>query len=77
MHDAVPLPGVENGVEMKVTVSVDPQAGEIEVDLRDNLDCLPCGLNLTESTSRHLGADRRLQQHRRVVPRNAGSFGAR
>ena len=34
------------------TVAVDPEAAPIEVDLRDNLDCQPCGLNLTEATAR-------------------------
>ena len=29
-----------------------PGEARIEVDLRDNLDCLPCGLNLTEATAR-------------------------
>ena len=29
-----------------------PSEAMIEVDLRDNLDCQPCGLNLTEATAR-------------------------
>ena len=29
-----------------------PRDGTIDVDLRDNVDCLPSGLNLTESTAR-------------------------
>ncbi len=71
-HD--PIPGMPQGVPIKVAIDVDPQAGTIEVDLRDNIDCQPCGLNLTESTARTaammgifsgLGAD---------VPPNAGSF---
>ena len=52
----------------------DGDEGRIEVDLRDNVDCLPNGLNLTEATARtaamigvfnSIGAD---------VPPNAGSF---
>lgn len=71
-HD--PFPGVPDGIPVKVDVLVDPEAGLIEVDLRDNPDCQPCGLNLTEATSRtaalvgvfnSIGAD---------VPPNAGSF---
>jgi N-methylhydantoinase B len=73
VHDAVPLPGVENGVEMKVTVSVDPQAGEIEVDLRDNPDCLPCGLNLTESTSATSSLIGVFNSIGESIPRNTGS----
>ncbi len=48
-HD--PFPGVPAGIPVNVTVDVDARNGEITVDLRDNLDCQPCGLNLTESTS--------------------------
>ena len=38
-------------------VSVDPEAGEVSVDLRDNPDCLPSGANLTEATSRAAAID--------------------
>jgi N-methylhydantoinase B len=73
IHDAVPLRGVENGVPLEVTVSVDPQAAEIEIDLRNNPDCLPCGLNLTESTaatSSLIGVFNSIEDR---VPRNTGS----
>ena len=48
-HD--PFPGVPDGIPVKVDVEVDTQAATIVVDLTDNPDCQPCGLNLTESTS--------------------------
>jgi N-methylhydantoinase B len=48
-HD--PFPGVPDGIPVKVDVEVDTQAAIIVVDLTDNPDCQPCGLNLTESTS--------------------------
>jgi len=73
IHDAVPLRGVENGVPLEVTVSVDPEAAEIEIDLRNNPDCLPCGLNLTESTavtSSLIGVFNSIEDR---VPRNTGS----
>ena len=69
----MPLRGVENGVPLEVTVSVDPEAAEIEIDLRNNPDCLPCGLNLTESTavtSSLIGVFNSIDDR---VPRNAGS----
>ena len=44
-HD--PTPAVPDGIPIKVTVMIDPQ-GRIEVDLRDNPDCLDCGLNQSE-----------------------------
>ena len=42
---------VPDGVPLKVTVEI-PRRARIEVDLRDNPDCLPFGLNLTEATAR-------------------------
>ena len=47
-HD--PVPGVANdGVPVKVSVSIDPEAGRITIDARDNGDCVPGGLNLSEA----------------------------
>jgi N-methylhydantoinase B len=73
IHDAVPLRGVEEGVRLQATVSVDPEAGEIEIDLRENPDCLPCGLNLTESTSNTSALIGVFNSIDHTVPRNAGS----
>jgi N-methylhydantoinase B len=73
IHDAVPLRGVENGVPLEATVAVDPESAEIEIDLRNNPDCLPCGLNLTESTavtSALIGVFNSIAE---PVPRNTGS----
>lgn len=47
-HD--PVPGVED-LPVNVTVEVDPEKAMIEVDLRDNMDCQPFGLNLSEACS--------------------------
>lgn len=73
IHDAVPLPGVEEGVQLEVSVSVDPTVGEIEIDLRNNPDCLPCGLNLTESTSHTSALIGVFNSIDHTIPRNAGS----
>jgi N-methylhydantoinase B len=73
IHDAVPLPGVEEGVRLQATVTVDPAAAEIEIDLRENPDCLPCGLNLTESTSNTSALIGVFNSIDHTVPRNAGS----
>jgi len=50
VHDA--FPGVPEGITIKVKVEVKSEEAEIEVDLRENPDCQPCGLNLTEATAR-------------------------
>lgn len=72
-HD--PIPGTPpEGITINAKVKSKPAEGRLEVDLRDNMDALPCGLNLSEACARSavliavfngLGGD---------IPRNAGSF---
>jgi N-methylhydantoinase B len=71
-HD--PVPGMPDGVPVRVQITVDPNAATIEVDLRDNLDCQPCGLNLTEATARTAAMMGVFTGLGTVVPPNAGSF---
>ena len=71
-HD--PVPGMPDGVPVKVVVSVDPDEALIDVDLRDNVDCQPCGLNLTEATARTAAMMGVFTGLGEVVPPNAGSF---
>jgi N-methylhydantoinase B len=71
-HD--PLPGLPDGVPVDVTVGIDAGAGRIEVDLRNNVDCVPAGINLSESCAMAgavIGVFNCLPAD---VPRNAGSF---
>jgi N-methylhydantoinase B len=71
-HD--PFPGVPDGVVVRVRVEVRPDAGTIEIDLRDNPDCLPCGLNLTEATARTAAMIAVFNSLPVEVPHNGGSF---
>ena len=73
-HDPVDAPGAEDGVPVKVTVDVDPDVAQIVVDLRDNPDCLPCGINLTESTACTAAMIGVFNSLPLAVPQNAGSF---
>ena len=53
-HD--PIPGTPaDGIRVVATVESKPKEGRIIVDLRDNIDALPCGLNLTEACCAHGG----------------------
>ncbi|MDH3771287.1 MAG: hydantoinase B/oxoprolinase family protein, partial [Nitrospirota bacterium] len=72
-HD--PFPGVPDGIPLKITVEVKGDDGEIVVDLRDNPDCQPCGLNLSEAcalSTAMIGVYNGIVDH--TVPPNAGSF---
>ena len=72
MHD--PIPGVADaGIPITAEVSVDPDAGRISVDLRDNPDCVPGGVNLSEACARGsclIGVFYNLDS---TIPHNAGS----
>ncbi|WP_194523951.1 hydantoinase B/oxoprolinase family protein, partial [Salinicola rhizosphaerae] len=47
------FPGIPDGLDLHASVEVKPEEGRIAVDLRDNPDCTPTGLNLTEATSKN------------------------
>jgi N-methylhydantoinase B len=72
-HDR--LPGVvEQEIRINVTVHVDPRAGRIDVDLRDNPDCLACGLNVSESCARTSAMIGVFNSIDHSIPKNAGSM---
>jgi N-methylhydantoinase B len=72
-HDPFPGTPIE-GVVITSKVSVNSETAYIEVDLRDNCDCLPCGLNLTEATARTAAMIGIFNSIDHRVPKNAGSF---
>ena len=71
-HD--PFPGAPDGITVTVTVTIDPEAATIEVDLRDNPDSFPCGLNLSEACARTGAMVGIFNSVDHTVPPNAGSF---
>lgn len=72
-HDPFPnLP--KEGLKIKVNVNIDNVSGLIKVDLRDNPDNIPCGLNLTEATSRSGVMTGIFNSIDHTVPPNSGSF---
>jgi len=73
IHDAVPGTPPE-GVPIKVKVRVDSEKAMIEVDLRDNPDAMPCGLNLSEACARTGAMIGIFNSIDDIVPTNAGSF---
>jgi N-methylhydantoinase B len=72
-HD--PIPGTPpEGVRVVATVRTKPSEGRLEIDLRENIDALPCGLNLTEACSRSAVLIAVFNSIGGDIPRNAGSF---
>jgi N-methylhydantoinase B len=72
-HDPMP-PILPDGVPLRVKIDVDPDAEEIRVDLRDNIDCMPNGLNLSEACAVNNAVTGIFNCLPSDVPRNAGSF---
>ncbi|CAM9968930.1 unnamed protein product [Discosporangium mesarthrocarpum] len=72
-HDAIP--GTPDaGITVTSTVTVDPAAGRVTVDLLDNPDALPCGLNLSEACARTAAMVGVFNSIDHSVPKNHGSF---
>ena len=72
-HD--PFPGLPaEGLKITATVDVDPAAGRVAVDMTDNPDCLPCGMNLSEACARTAAMIGVFNSIDHDVPKNAGSF---
>lgn len=71
-HD--PLPMVPDGIPVKVIVDVASAEGRIAVDLTENPDCVPAGVNLSEATARSAAMIGVFNCLDPSVPRNAGSF---
>jgi len=73
VHD--PMAGTApEGIRLSATVSIDARAATIHVDLLDNPDSLPCGLNLSEACSRTAALGGIFNSLQHPVPKNAGSF---
>jgi N-methylhydantoinase B len=71
-HD--PIVGAPDGVAVTATVDVRAEERHVRVDLRENADCLPNGLNLTEGTARSSAMIGVFNSVGAGVPPNAGSF---
>lgn len=71
-HD--PVPGVaDEGVAITAKVTIDPEAGRIVVDLRDNPDCVDGGINLSEACATGAGRIGVFYNLDPTLPHNDGS----
>jgi N-methylhydantoinase B len=64
----------EGGVTIGATVTIDTERAKVTVDLTDNPDCLPIGLNLSEACARTASMVGVFNSVDHQVPKNAGSF---
>ncbi len=62
------------GIAIQATVKIDPEAAIIEVDLRDNPDNYPCGLNLSEACALSAAMVGIFNCIDHTVPPNGGSY---
>ncbi len=75
-----PFPYVPEGLDLQADIDVDPDAGHVTVDLRDNPDCVPAGLNLSRATATNGGISgvlmvlNSMPDVQTQVPNNAGTF---
>ncbi|MEA2360099.1 MAG: N-methylhydantoinase [Solirubrobacteraceae bacterium] len=61
-------------IPIKIEATVDSEAGTVEIDLRDNVDCVPAGLNLSRATAVNNVVTGLFNVLDPDVPHNAGSF---
>ncbi len=72
-HDS--LPGIlEHEIPINVGITVAPEEGKVTLDLTDNMDCVPCGLNVSEACARTSAMIGLFNSIDHSVPKNAGSF---
>ena len=71
-HD--PFGPAPEGIPINVTVTVDPDAGMIEIDLTDNIDCLPAGLNESRTCAMNNCMTGVFNSIDPDIPHNAGTF---
>lgn len=73
VHD--PVPGTPpEGIPIRVRVKVDSSNARVDVDLTENPDTVPCGLNLSEACARTAAMIGVFNSIEDDVPTNAGSF---
>ncbi len=67
-------PFLPDGIPLKVELRIDPEAGKVEIDLRDNIDCVDCGLNQSEACAINNAVAGLFNCLGPEIPHNGGSF---
>ena len=67
-------PFLPDGIPIKVELRIDPDEGRVTIDLRDNIDCLDCGLNESEACAINNVVAGLFNCLGPEIPHNGGSF---
>ncbi|MBR46349.1 MAG: hydantoinase [Rhodospirillaceae bacterium] len=67
-------PLLPDGIPIKVELTLHPDNAMIEIDLRDNIDCVDCGLNQSEACAINNVVAGVFHSLEGDLPHNAGSF---
>src|SRR2546423_8498507 len=71
-HD--PFGPAPDGIPITVKITVDPGAGRVELDLTDNIDCLPAGVNESRTCAMNNCMTGFFNSIDPDIPHNAGTF---
>jgi N-methylhydantoinase B/oxoprolinase/acetone carboxylase alpha subunit len=71
-HD--PFGPAPDGIPIRVKISIDPDAGTIEADLTENIDCLPAGVNESRTCALNNCLTGIFNSIDPDIPHNAGTF---
>lgn len=63
-----------DGIPLKATIQILPEDGMIDIDLRDNVDNVDCGLNMSEAAVLSSACSGVFNSIDSTIPRNSGSF---
>ena len=70
-----PIPGIaEDGIPIRIKMDVDPDAGYIYIDVTDNPDSFPAGVNMCRATTRAMATYGVLSNLHPEIPHNDGTF---
>jgi N-methylhydantoinase B len=61
-------------IPLTVITEIDAEAARVRIDLRENPDCVPAGLNLTRATATNMAIAGLFNNLDSEIPHNAGSF---
>lgn len=67
-------PALPDGVELNIKIEIKPREGRIEVDLSDNPESVPCGLNLSEASATSGVMNGIFNCIQESIPHNSGAF---